>query len=164
MTASSTSVSASTVVVSGEAIAAYGFNGGHPFGTDRHEAFMREFAASGLDRRVRSLQPRTATNAELGSFHTQRYIDFVRERCAAGAGFLDGGDTPAQRGLYESSCAVVGASLVAAEALMRGDARRGFVPIAGLHHAARDAAAGFCVFNDIGVAIEQLRAKHGVKR
>jgi acetoin utilization protein AcuC len=39
-----------------------------------------------------------------------------------------------------------------------------FVPIAGLHHARRDRAAGFCVFNDIGVAIETLRAVHGVRR
>ena len=42
---------------------------------------------------------------------------------------------------------------------MRGECRRAFVPIAGLHHAARDRAAGFCVFNDCGVAIEQLQAR-----
>ena len=33
-----------------------------------------------------------------------------------------------------------------------------------LHHARRDAAAGFCVFNDLGVAIETLRAVHGIRR
>src|SRR5256885_3942686 len=32
--------------------------------------------------------------------------------------------------------------------IMQGECRRGFVPIAGLHHAARDRAAGFCVFKD----------------
>jgi len=47
---------------------------------------------------------------------------------------------------------------------MMGEARRGFVPIGGLHHAARAHAAGFCVFNDIGVAIEQLRRRHKLKR
>jgi acetoin utilization protein AcuC len=41
---------------------------------------------------------------------------------------------------------------------------RSFVPIAGLHHARRDGAAGFCVFNDIGVAIETLRQVHGIQR
>ena len=41
---------------------------------------------------------------------------------------------------------------------MAGEARRAFVPIAGLHHATRERAAGFCVFNDIGVVIETLRA------
>ena len=38
------------------------------------------------------------------------------------------------------------------------------MPIAGLHHAGRDRAAGFCVFNDCGVAIEILRARHGLRR
>jgi acetoin utilization protein AcuC len=33
-----------------------------------------------------------------------------------------------------------------------------------LHHARRDASAGFCVFNDIGVAIELLRKEHGIHR
>ncbi|MCW5759266.1 MAG: hypothetical protein KIS90_05820, partial [Phenylobacterium sp.] len=59
---------------------------------------------------------------------------------------------------------VVGATLLAARALMRGEAARAFVPIAGLHHAARDHAAGFCVFNDIGVAIEVLRREFGLER
>ena len=38
------------------------------------------------------------------------------------------------------------------------------MPIAGLHHATRTAAAGFCVFNDIGVAIELLRRQYGLQR
>ena len=42
--------------------------------------------------------------------------------------------------------------------------RRAFIPIGGLHHASRAHAAGFCVFNDCGVAIELLRGRHGVKR
>jgi acetoin utilization protein AcuC len=154
----------STMLVTGDAIAAYGFPGGHPFGQDRHAAFINEFESSGLRSRVLHGEPRLATDAELQSFHTRRYVEFVRERCGAGLGFLDGGDTPAQRGLFESASHVVGATLVATEAIMRGDVRRAFVPIAGLHHAAREAAAGFCVFNDIGVAIEQVRARHGVKR
>ncbi len=47
---------------------------------------------------------------------------------------------------------------------MAGNVRRGFIPIGGLHHASRAHAAGFCVFNDCGVAIEQLRRRHGVRR
>jgi acetoin utilization protein AcuC len=58
----------------------------------------------------------------------------------------------------------VGATLNAADAIMQGQCRRAFVPIAGLHHAARDRAAGFCVFNDCGVAIELLRKKSGLGR
>jgi len=47
---------------------------------------------------------------------------------------------------------------------MAGRARRAFIPIAGLHHAARGGAAGFCVFNDCGVAIEILRRKYALER
>jgi acetoin utilization protein AcuC len=151
-------------VVAGEAIARYGFGNGHPFGPDRHEHFMRELAAQGLDERVLRLAPRMASVAELVSFHTPAYVELVQQKSASGEGFLDGGDTPAFRGVYEAAGAVVGATLVAVEAMVSGRVRRAFVPIAGLHHAARSRAAGFCVFNDCGVAIEQLRAHHGIRR
>jgi acetoin utilization protein AcuC len=151
-------------VVVGERLARYGFGAGHPFGTDRHGAFVREFEARGLHRRVRILEPRDASYDELVSFHTPDYVGLVRERSVSGQGFLDGGDTPAFRGVYEVAAVVVGATLNAAAAIMSGQCRRAFVPIAGLHHAGRDHAAGFCVFNDCGVAIEQLRKTSGLER
>ena len=153
----------SVAVVVSERLARYGFGDGHPFGPDRLAAFVREFDARGLDKRVRVLEPRTASDDELRSFHTPAYLEFVRERSQSGCGFLDAGDTPAFRGVYEAAAGVVGATLSAMEAIMQGESRRAFVPIAGLHHAARDRAAGFCVFNDCGVAIELLK-RAGLKR
>ena len=157
-------MSDNVVVIAGERLARYGFGDGHPFGPDRHAAFLREFGARALDRKVRVLEPRDATDEELLAFHTARYLDFVRERSAGGQGYLDGGDTPAYRGVYEAAACVVGATLTAVAGIMAGDFRRAFVPIAGLHHAARDHAAGFCVFNDCGVAIELLRSRFGLRR
>jgi len=151
-------------IVAGERLARYGFPDGHPFGADRHGAFMREFESRGLDRRSRLLEPREASYAELLTFHTPSYVDFVRERSASGQGFLDAGDTPAFRGVYEAAATVVGASARAADAIVAGEVRRAFVPIAGLHHAGREHAAGFCVFNDCGVVIERLRQRAGFKR
>jgi acetoin utilization protein AcuC len=153
-----------TCVVAGERIARYGFPDGHPFGPDRHDAFWREFVAQGLDRRVQQLVPRTASRSELELFHDPVYVDLVEARSATGEGFLDAGDTPAFKGVFEAASNVVGASLVAVENLMAGRAKRGFVPIAGLHHAGRAHAAGFCVFNDIGVVVEQLKRAHGLAR
>ena len=160
---SSTTAAPSVAVVVSERLARYGFGDGHPFGPDRLAAFVREFGTRGLDRRVRVLEPRNATDVELRAFHTAEYLELVRERSASGTGFLDAGDTPAFRGVYEAAAGVVGATLSAVEAIMHGECRRAFVPIAGLHHAARDRAAGFCVFNDCGVAIELLK-RAGLKR
>jgi acetoin utilization protein AcuC len=39
-----------------------------------------------------------------------------------------------------------------------------FNPIGGLHHAWRDAAAGFCIVNDIGIAILAARERYKIKR
>jgi acetoin utilization protein AcuC len=152
------------LLISGDEIARYGFGDGHPFGTDRHDVFMRELHESGLDGRVQHGRPRSATRGELEAFHAPAYLDLVRERSATGHGYLDAGDTPARKGIYEAASSVVGATLNAVDAVMAGTARRAFIPIAGLHHASRSGAAGFCVFNDCGVAIEILRRKHGVRR
>lgn len=145
-------------------IAAYGFGDGHPFGPDRHDAFHDHLRASGVADDVELAAGRPATDAELCAFHTAEYVALVRERCRDGRGFLDGGDTPALAGIDVAATAVVGTVVAAAERLMRNGARRAFVPIAGLHHAGRSHAAGFCVFNDCGVVIEVLRARYGLTR
>jgi acetoin utilization protein AcuC len=145
-------------VVVSERLARYGFGAGHPFGPDRHAAFVREFESRELQRRVQMIDVRDASYDELLSFHTAEYVDLVRERSVSGQGFLDGGDTPVFRGIYEAAVTVVGATLNASAAIMSGQCRRAFVPIAGLHHAGRAHAAGFCVFNDCGVVIERLLA------
>lgn len=151
-------------LVAGDKIARYAFGDGHPFGPDRHDAFMRELKAESLHDAVQLLEPRTATREELETFHSPAYIDLVKERSASGQGYLDAGDTPAYRGVYEAAANVVGATLTAVEAIMEGRADRAFIPIAGLHHASRGHAAGFCVFNDCGVAAEILRRRFGLKR
>jgi acetoin utilization protein AcuC len=151
-------------VIKDSATAAYGFGTGHPFGPDRHDAFHAELAASGVAARVNFAAARVADRDELLSFHTERYIAFVEEACRTGVATLDGGDTPAFPGLYEAAAAVAGATLNMVDALMTGTARRAFVPIGGLHHAGRDHAAGFCVFNDCGIAAEVLRSKYGLQK
>ncbi|MEQ9563985.1 MAG: acetoin utilization protein AcuC, partial [Woeseiaceae bacterium] len=148
----------------GEELANYGFGNEHPFGMDRHDAFQLELARSPVAAQVRFATPRKASVEELALFHTPDYIDFVSRTSASGVGYLDGGDTPAYPGIFDSASVVVGTTLAAVDAVMSGEARRAFVPIAGLHHAARDKAAGFCVFNDCGVAIEYLRRQHGLTR
>lgn len=153
-----------TLVYVGEALAAYGFGGGHPFGTDRQKAFWDEALRRGLDARVELRAPVTADPALLALFHTPDYVAQVQHQSRTGRGYLDLGDTPAFVGVYEAAAAVVGSTVDAVRQLMRGTAQRAFIPIAGLHHARRDTAAGFCVFNDCGVAIELLRAEFGLRR
>ncbi|HJR69549.1 MAG TPA: acetoin utilization protein AcuC [Gammaproteobacteria bacterium] len=152
------------VLIAGLELAEYGFPHGHPFGPDRYSAFMAELERSPVAPELTRKPPRQATRAELEYFHTPRYVDRVIELSARGSGLLDAGDTPAFPGVYEAAAQVVGGTLEALAAIVTGPARRAFIPIGGLHHATRDSAAGFCVFNDCGVAIEAARRLHGIRR
>jgi acetoin utilization protein AcuC len=151
-------------VYRGRQLANYGFGNDHPFGPDRHDAFHAELAAADLGPAMQYAEPRRASLEDLALFHTPEYIDRVAQLSQEGRGFLDAGDTPAFAGVFEAASDVVGTTLAAVDAVMQGKTRRAFVPIAGLHHAARANAAGFCVFNDCGVAVEHLRKQYGLER
>jgi len=148
----------------GEALARYGFGQGHPFGPDRMMAFWDEAIAQGLDKQVCVCAPVSATQNDIERFHDHDYVELVKRASQCGDGFLDSGDTPAFKGIYEAAATVVGSSLDAMHRIMKGECRHALVPIAGLHHARRDTAAGFCAFNDCGVVIESLWHDYDVQR
>lgn len=152
------------LVFRGVEIANYGFGEAHPFGMDRHDVFHAALAAEDLGDAIAYGHPQRASVDQLMLFHTPDYIDRVSRLSAEGIGYLDHGDTPAYPGIFDPASDVVGTTLAAVDAVMAGIAKRAFVPIAGLHHAARDSASGFCVFNDCGVAIEYLRKQYGIQR
>jgi len=145
-------------------LAQYHFGEDHPFGPKRYSAFKDEFIKRGLDKQVQLCKPKIATEQQLSMFHSQDYINKVKLLSEKGFGFLDYGDTPARQGIYEATCTVVGSTLAAVDHIMQGDCNHAFSPIAGLHHASRNSAAGFCVFNDCGIAIEYLRAQYNIQR
>ena len=153
-----------TTVYYGKALAAYGFGEGHPFGPDRLDAFWNAAKDEGFDKKINIATPVSASKEELEYFHTQTYIEKLIKLSAIGSGTLDCGDTPAYPGIYESASVVAGCVLDGARRIVTGDTNRAFVPIAGLHHARRDTAAGFCAVNDIGILIEYLRRKHHIQR
>ena len=148
----------------GEGLKRYGFGQGHPFGSDRMDAFWNNLRGEGLEKAVCVVEPAKATLEDIHRFHTQHYVERVIAQSKTGSGLLDYGDTPAFKGVFEAASFVVGTTLNACERLMAGACLRAFTPIGGLHHARRDSAGGFCVFNDPGVAVETLRARFGLHR
>jgi acetoin utilization protein AcuC len=151
-------------VFTGEALGEYAFGDSHPFGPRRLPAFLDEFRRRGLDRMVQMEASREATQEEIERFHHHDYVEWVKRCSRRGHGFLDGGDTPVFPGIYEAAATVAGSAICACEKIMNGECQRAFLPIGGLHHAGRDHAAGFCVFNDCGVVIESLMRVYALER
>ena len=156
--------SAQACLYAGEELARYGFPEGHPLGSDRQGAFLKEAGQQGLLGKVRTCRARLATKEEIARFHTQRHIEKVLHAERDKLEFLDKGDTPVFPGVFEASSNVVGAALDGLARVMLDECSRTFQPIGGLHHAGRDHSAGFCVFNDVGVVIETLRRKYRIRR
>ncbi|MDJ0956431.1 MAG: acetoin utilization protein AcuC [Arenicellales bacterium] len=148
----------------GDDLGRYGFGDGHPFGPDRIHAFWKETIKQGLDKKVQIANPVICVEQDITRFHTSQYVEKVKSQSSSGTGYLDYGDTPAFQGMFEATSYVIGSDLDGLEQAINGEYPRVFVPIAGLHHARRDTAAGFCVFNDAGILIETLRQRFGVKR
>ncbi len=110
--------------------------------------------------------PRMADEGELLSFHTQDYVEAVKSLSRgesrfnpATYNFFEDGDNPPYEGMYEVAARVVGASLGAAELVTSGQVDAAFNISGGLHHAAPNYASGFCVFNDVVIAILWLLKK-----
>jgi acetoin utilization protein AcuC len=153
------------------AVTAYRFRPDHPFNPRRLELTMSLIEALGLVGGEAELRaPRMATEDELRLVHSREYVEAVKclsrpgaDRCDAERWGLGTDDTPVFPGMHEVTSLVVGGTLRAAELVMSGEVRRAFNLAGGLHHAHRDRASGFCVYSDLGVAIEWLRREHGAR-
>jgi acetoin utilization protein AcuC len=150
-------------------LARYRFRPGHPLDPRRLELTVSLIHAMGLagagDRPI--VAPRDATDEELGTVHHPDYIEAVqavsadpRARVHPAFG-LGTEDVPIVRGMHEMARAVVGATLTAAELVASGKATRALSIAGGLHHAHARAASGFCVYNDLAVAIRWLQQSRG---
>lgn len=157
-------LNSSVAIIAGDQLADYHFGEEHMFGPHRHQAFLDGMDRLGLTSRVKWLKPVQCDSQTLQSFHTNEFIEKVKLGSESGSGYLDQGDTPARKGIFEAATTVVGSVLEILDQIMGRQFRRGFVPIAGLHHGFRDHCSGFCVFNDCAIAIEHLRNKHHVQR
>jgi len=160
-------MSDSTLVIWDDVFTSYNFGETHPMRPLRLELTMDLAGQLGvLDRPgVRVGAPVAATDDLLALVHDPLYVASVRRapddllgRLSLRWG-LGTGDVPVFEGMHEASALVTGASVTAAEAVWTGTAQHAVNVSGGLHHAMRDRASGFCVYDDPAVAIAWLLAQ-----
>jgi acetoin utilization protein AcuC len=149
-------------VMEGKELLLYSFPPPHPFTGARASKFWEELKKT--DHAFERLQPQKADKELIELFHTKEHLKYVELASHLGYGSLDEGDTPAYPGVFEASQYVVGSTVSAVEKTLARELDHTFNPVGGLHHATRDASAGFCVFNDIGVVVELLRLRHDLQK
>jgi acetoin utilization protein AcuC len=144
-------------------LTAYDFGPSHPMSPIRLDLTSRLCRAMGLFDlpQVQVVGAEPVADDVLLTVHDQDYIDAVKNASAdpdvaEPLRGLGTDDDPAFAGMHEASARVVGASLEVAQAVWNGDAEHGVNFSGGLHHAMAERACGFCVYNDIAVAIRWL--------
>lgn len=137
---------------------------GHPERPDRLRAIVKMLAESGLEKKMIEVNPRKATVDEIALVHDPDYIDSVARTSGQEASKLDP-DTVVSPESFDSSLLAAGGLLEAVDRVLGGDMDHVFALVRPPgHHAERDHAMGFCIFNNIGVAAEYLVKHHGLKR
>jgi acetoin utilization protein AcuC len=150
-------MSSSAVVVWDEALLGYHLGGWHPLNPIRLDLTIRLARSLGVLDGVQLLAPVQATDDELRTVHSDDYVAAVKQapRGRAGHG-LGTPDNPVFQRMHEASALVAGGSLLAADKILTGHAVRAVNIAGGLHHAMRDYASGFCIYNDCALAIRRL--------
>jgi acetoin utilization deacetylase AcuC-like enzyme len=136
--------------------------GGHPENASRLTAIEESLSGSdwlGLE----LVEAPAATREQLHRVHTESHVDAIEAYSERGGGMVDL-DTVTSPGSWEAALHSAGGALHAAERLMEdgGFAFCGLRPPG--HHAERDQAMGFCLFNNVAVASAHAIAELGAER
>lgn len=147
-----------------DAMQAYDFGPGHPMSPIRMHLTHRLSEELGLfatDNVIVNDVIEPVAEETLLRVHTREFVDVVK-KASGDPDFSDlryglgTADTPVFRDMHLAASRSVAASLVGAQAVWRGEVDHAVNIAGGLHHAMPARSSGFCVYNDLSVAIQWL--------
>ena len=160
-----------TALIWDDSLAEYRFTRTHPLNPRRLELTLELIRRLDLFDDTHTLVPaRTATDSEILAVHAQPFVKAVQLASSRpdaisrhGAFGLGTDDVPIVAGMHDAAAHIAGATLRAAELVMSGEVTRAFSIAGGLHHARRAEASGFCIYNDIAIAIRWMQREHNAR-
>jgi acetoin utilization protein AcuC len=142
----------------------YDLGEGHPFRGDRFANAMGFFESQGLLNlpELILVQPQPATKEDLLRAHDNDYVDLIFRLAKENKPYDI--ETPVSPEILEAALLISGSAIECGRALSENGAKRAVSIGGGYHHAGRNYGGGFCLFNDVALLVEYLRATHHIER
>ena len=138
--------------------------GEHVENARRLKIVISRLEETGLKQQLTLVNPRAASVEELALVHQGQHISRIQDVAKKGGGWLDA-DTVMSPDSYEVALYAAGGTIMATEAVMGGEVNSAFALVRPPgHHATPRRAMGFCLFNNIAIAVEQALAKYKLER
>jgi acetoin utilization deacetylase AcuC-like enzyme len=142
---------------------------GHPECPERLDAIHDHLIATGLINALDMREPPLATTEQLERAHGHLLVAELRAAMEplvqAGQHVQIDPDTSAGPGSWQAALRAAGAAVAATDAVIDGSAQAAFCAVRPPgHHAERDAAMGFCFFNNVAVAARHALDARGLER
>lgn len=137
----------------------------HPESADRLKAVLTALEAEEFAMLLRDEAPRVEREQLLRA-HCSHHVDHIFDILpAAGEHYHVDPDTTMSSHSVEAALRAAGAVVAAVDAVARKQVRNAFCAVRPPgHHAERDAAMGFCLFNNAAIGALHARDAHGFKR
>jgi acetoin utilization deacetylase AcuC-like enzyme/formylglycine-generating enzyme required for sulfatase activity len=136
---------------------------GHPERPERLVEIIKRLKTEGLYSQLVELKPAPAPLEWIRTVHSPDYIHRAERSCADGAGYLDSLDTPISPKSYEAAVMAAGGVLAAVDAVMEKKVTNAFCAVRPPgHHAIKDQAMGFCIFNNVAIGTRYVQKKYGL--
>ena len=135
----------------------------HPERPERIKV-MLDLAASLEPQKFALLPARSATRAEIELVHDAEHVRLVESTSTVNQFALDG-DTITCRDSFAVALLAAGGFLNVLDSIAANESANGFALVRPPgHHALRDRAMGFCLFNTMAIGAEYLKHHHGARR
>jgi acetoin utilization deacetylase AcuC-like enzyme len=137
---------------------------GHPERAERYQSVRAALAGGCFSPLLRRTAPRVDRAALLRA-HEPAYVDAVFAAAPEGGMVRLDPDTVMGPSSLDAALRAAGAAVAAVDAIYAGEAKNAFIAARPPgHHAPRDRAMGFCLFNSAAIAALHARAAHSAAR
>jgi acetoin utilization deacetylase AcuC-like enzyme len=138
---------------------------GHPESPERLRAIVGRLEQSGTMAKLVRIEPAPAADEWITQVHDPAYVAALKKHAPSSGRVSLDADTSMSPGSLTAAYLAAGGLLAAADAIMAGRVNNAFCAVRPPgHHAERNRAMGFCLFNNVAIAARYFQKQHNLAR